>query len=248
MNHSEEDIALVEKYFDSELNDSEVNHFIARMESDQNFKLLVEQEKAIIGAIRHQSLTENLQYLKTLEATMGDTGEIKMNTPVRRWYYIAAAATVGILILGKVFLTSIEQNPERLFEAYFTVYQNSFEPTVRGAAAITKRTQAFQAYDQGDYQNAAVLFRELLQTKEEPGILLLLGNANLILGNVDEAKDNFTRLNKDFDEFDIQSKWYLSLCYLKTGDVERARETLKELGNTEISYANKAKELLDKVE
>lgn len=248
MNHSEEDIALVEKYFDSELNDSEVNHFISRMESDENFKLLVEQEKAIIGAIRHQGLRENLQYLEKLEANLGDGKQVKINTPVKRWYFVAAAAIIGILIVGKVLLTNFTQSPERLFQAYFTVYKNSFEPTVRGTAAPTKRTKAFQAYDQQDYQNAAVLFRELLQTKEEPGILLLLGNANLILGNVEEAKDNFTRLNKNFDEFDIQSKWYLSLCYLKSGDVDHARDILKELGSTEISYANRAKELLDKVD
>jgi hypothetical protein len=31
MNHSEKDIALVEKYFDAELNDSEMNHFNIRL-------------------------------------------------------------------------------------------------------------------------------------------------------------------------------------------------------------------------
>jgi len=248
MNHSEKDIALVEKYFDAELNDSEMNHFTSRMESDQNFKTLVEQEKAIIGAIRHQGLTENLQYLETLEANLGNSSHVRVQAPVKKWYYAAAAVTIGVLIVGKILLNSFSESPDKLFEAYFTPYPNTFEPTVRGNSAITKRTQAFEAYDQGDYENAAILFTELLATNKEPGMLLLLGNANLILGNVEKAKENFIILNKDFDELDIQSKWYLSLCYLKSGDVERARTMLKELGNTEISYANKAKELLDKVD
>ena len=247
MNHSEQDIALVEKYFDAELDEVEVDHLTARIERDENFKSLVEQEKAIIGAIRHQGLAENLQYLQTLEANLGDSTRVTLNTPAKKWYFVAAAATIGILIIGKVLLTSFNETPDQLFQTYFTVYPNTFEPTVRGNTAVTKRTQAFYAYDQGDYQNAAVLFRELLESNKEPGMLLLLGNANLILGNIEEAKANFTTLNKDFDEFDIQSKWYLSLCYLKNGDVERARTMLKELGDTEISYANKAKELLDKV-
>ena len=247
MNHSEKDIALVEKYFDAGLNDTEVEQFTERMESDENFKTLVEQEKAIIGAIRHQGLAENLKYLQALEANLGDHTRVKLNPPVKKWYYVAAAATIGILILGKVLLNSFTETPDKLFEAYFTPYPNTFEPTVRGNTTLTKRTQAFSAYDQGDYQNAAILFSELMESNKEPGMLLLLGNANLILGNVDEAKDNFTTLNKDFDEFDIQSKWYLSLCYLKSGDVERARTMLKELGDTEISYANKARELLEKV-
>lgn len=248
MNHSEKDIALVEKYFDSELNDSEMNHFNLRLESDQNFKSLVEQEKAIIGAIRHQGLTENLHYLEALEDNHSATNRVRIQAPVKKWYYAAAAITIGVLIVGKVLLNSFNETPDKLFEAYFTPYPNMFEPTVRGNTAADKRTQAFQAYDQGDYQNAAVLFTELLSTKKEPGMLLLLGNANLILGNVEKAKANFTVLNKDFDELDIQSKWYLSLCYLKSGEIERARTMLQELGKTEISYANKAKELLDKVD
>jgi tetratricopeptide (TPR) repeat protein len=248
MNHSEKDIALVEKYFDAELNDSEMNHFTTLLESDQNFKTLVEQEKTIIGAIRHQGLTENLQYLKALEANLSDNSSVRLQAPIKRWYYVAAAVTIGVLIVGKVLLNTFNESPDQLFEAYFTPYPNMFEPTVRGNSAVNKRTQAFQSYDQGDYKNAAVLFTELLATNKEPGMLLLLGNANLILGNVEKAKENFTILNKDFDELDIQSKWYLSLCYLKSGDVERARAMLKELGKTEISYANKAKELLDKVD
>ncbi len=248
MNHSEKDIALVEKYFDAELSDSEMNHFTMRLESDQNFKTLVEHEKAIVGAIRHQGLTENLQYLEALEANLGDSKRVQLQAPIKKWYYVAAAVTIGVLIVGKVLLNSFNETPDKLFEAYFTPYPNMFEPTVRGNSAVNKRAQAFQAYDQGDYQNAAILFTELLSTKKEPGMLLLLGNANLILGNVETAKANFTVLNKDFDELDIQSKWYLSLCYLKSGDIERARTMLKELGKTEITYANKAKELLDKVD
>jgi len=248
MNHSETDIALVEKYFDAELSDLEMKHFTSRIESDEKFKTLFEQEKALVGAIRHQGLQDNLQYLKTLEANMQETVHLKPNWGIKKWYYYAAAATVGIIILSKVLITSFTETPDQLFEAYFTPYPNMFEPTVRdNNTVVSKRTEAFQAYEQHDYQKAAILFKDLLKTNKEPGILLLLGNANLILGNLDEAKENFTTLNKDFDELDMQSKWFLSLCYLKSGDIERARTMLKELGETEISYATKAKELLEKV-
>lgn len=247
MNHSETDIALVEKYFDAELSDSEMNHFTMRIESDENFKSLFEQEKALVGAIRHQGLRENLQFLKTVEASLQDSRHLKLNSPIKKWHYYAAAATIGIVILGKVLFSSFNETPDQLFEAYFVPYPNVFEPTVRGNSTLTIRTEAFQAYEQGDYQKAAVHFRDIIKTNKEPGILLLLGNANLILGNLDEAKENFTTLNTDFDELDIQSKWFLSLCYLKSGDVVRARIMLKELGETEISYATKAKELLEKV-
>ena len=76
----------------------------------------------------------------------------------------------------------------------------------------------------------------------------MLGNTNLMLGQVTEAKENFVTLINDFDDMDLQAKWYLSLCYLKSDDRENARKMLRELGQTEISYASKAKELLEKID
>jgi len=241
------DIALVEKYFDEELSNSERENFNLRMQTDQNFKSLVEQEKVLINAIRHHGMQEDLQFLKRLEETLNDKKTVRFNAGPRKWYYVAAAAAIAFVIMATFFYPA-DPTPEQLFQSYFKPYPNLFEPTVRGDVSATGRTEAFQAYEQGDYEKAVPLFKALLNAKKEPGILLLLGNSNLILGNVEEAKRNFITLNSDFDELDIQSKWFLSLCYLKSGDVDSASVILKELGNTEISYAAKAKELLEKVQ
>jgi thioredoxin-like negative regulator of GroEL len=145
-------------------------------------------------------------------------------------------------------MNTLKDSPDELFQAYFAPYPNMFEATTRSNEPVdSKRSEAFQAYEQRDYKKAATLFKDLLKEKNEPGILLLLGNSNMMLGNIKEAEDNFITLNKDYDELDIQAKWFLSLCYLKTGETEKARNILNELGNTEISYATKARELLEKV-
>jgi tetratricopeptide (TPR) repeat protein len=248
MNHSEADIALVEKYFDAELNDAELKNFTMRMESDDNFKSLVEQEKALIAAIRYEGAAANLQYLEELESKLKNETPIRLSSGSSKWYYYAAAAVVGIAVMVTVFTNTFKDHPDQLFQAYFTPYPNMFEPTTRSSESVnSKRADAFQAYEQGDYQKAATLFTDLLKDNREAGMLLLLGNSNLKLGNLEDAKANFISLNEDFDELDMQAKWYLSLCYLKSGETEKARTILKELGDTEISYATKARELLEKV-
>ena len=98
-----------------------------------------------------------------------------------------------------------------------------------------------------DYQKAADGFKALLKEKPEPGVLLLLGNANLMLGNIEEAQNNFLTLIKNFDELDGQAKWYLGLSYLKQGQKEKAKLILQELGDPEITYSKKANELLKEV-
>lgn len=248
MNHSEADITLVEKYFDEELNDAEIKDFNTRVERDENFKALVKQEMALIAAIRYEGVAANLKYLEELESNLQKETPIHISSDSTKWYYYAAAAVVVITVAFAAFMNTMKDSPEELFQAYFAPYPNMFEATTRsGETEDSKRAEAFHAYDQKDYAKAAGLFKELLKEKREPGVMLLLGNSNLMLGNIDEAKENFITLNKEFDELDIQAKWFLSLCYLKSGETDKATAILKELGNTEISYATKARELLDKV-
>jgi tetratricopeptide (TPR) repeat protein len=246
MKPTEHDITLMERYFDSDLSLDEMATFSARLQHDEIFRSLVEREKIIIGAIRSQGLMDNLHYLKSVEEKIQGNSAHHFTTHLKKWYYYAAAAVVTLLIVVKVLLPA-HQSTDALFAEYFKPYPNVFEPTVRGTDMATKRTEAFQAYEKKNYKQAALLFNELLATKKESEILFLLGNTNLMLGQVTEAKGNFVTLINDFDDMDLQAKWYLSLCYLKGGDRENARKILRELGETEISYASKAKELLEKV-
>lgn len=237
----------MERYFDSELSVDEMQTFNSRVQTDSAFKSLIEREKIIIGAIRNQGLLDNLNYLKTIEEKIQGNYSQPAFARVQTWYYYAAAAVVALLIAIKVLLPS-QQSSEELFAEYFTPYPNVFEPTTRGSDLLTKRAEAFQAYEQKNYKQAASLFSDLLREKNESGVLFLLGNSNLMLGEVTEAKENFLTLINDFDDLDLQAKWFLSLSYLKAGDEENARKILKEVGETENSYASKAQELLQQID
>jgi tetratricopeptide (TPR) repeat protein len=153
-----------------------------------------------------------------------------------------------------IFIPFSQQTSADLYADYFAPYPNVFEPSLRGASslggatAVTQRMEAFRAYEEADYEKAASLFASLLKENKEPGILLLLGNSNLAMNRTTEAKENFKDLITNFDDLDIQAKWFLSLCYLKEGQTLQARDLLEELGSTEISYATKANELLKKVD
>ncbi len=246
MKPTEQDITLVEKYFDSELSSDELSRFNARIEHDEDFKALFQREKIIIGAIRNQGLIYNLLYLKSVEEKIQGEQSYPIASGIKGWYYYAAAAVVALLV-AVAFLLPGNDNTEELFATYFTPYPNVVQPLLRGESPVQERAKPFRDYEQKNYQAAAEGFNELLATKEEAGILLLLGNSNLMLGKSEEAQENFITLIRNYDEFDLQAKWFLSLSYLKSGDTENARKILKELGEMEVSYASRAKELLEKV-
>jgi tetratricopeptide (TPR) repeat protein len=244
---NENDITLVERYFDEELSQSEINSFHQRLEKDNNLKTLFIQEKTLLRGIRFAGLQRDLAKLKEIEATVARP-ETERGGKRTTFFYLKVAAAIAILAVVIKLLMPVEEDSEKLFQAYFKPYPNVFEPTLRGTSEMTDRAETFLAYEQGNYQKALAGFNEILMNGHEPGVLLLAGNANLMLGNVQEAKNNFLLLIKNYDELDTQAKWFLSLCCLKEGDIDQAKIMWEELGGTEISYEKKAKELLKKVD
>src|SRR5688572_969509 len=105
MEPTEQDIYLLEKYFDSELSAEEAKHFDTRVAQDDFFKALVQREKIIIGAIRSQGLTDNLQYLKSVEEKIQGNQSHLTQGGITRWYYYAAAIVI-ILVTIKLLLPS----------------------------------------------------------------------------------------------------------------------------------------------
>lgn len=252
MNPNLHDIDLIQRYLDRSLNPDERVNLEARLKNEPAFKSMYLEHQQLIKGIRYAYLQQKLLQLRTLETTLpAVTQEVKKSKQVwMKTYWKQAAAIAATLFMGAMaYVFWIQpETPQELYAKNFTVFPNVFEPIVRsGNEPLTKRTLAFAAYEAADYSTAARLFTELLAEKEEAGMLMLLGNCNLMLGNTTEARSQFIRLINDFDDLDNQAKWYLGLSYLKEGNTKTAQLILQELSNSEYSYASKAKELLKKV-
>jgi tetratricopeptide (TPR) repeat protein len=245
MNHPLPDIELIERYFDNTLTEEETHHLKDRLKKDFEFQKLFDREKLIINTVRFEGAKKDLEFLRGIERSMGEE-----RTPYTRkpWYYYAVAASVALIALALWWRPSTQEKPEALYTAYFQPHPNVFEPTLRSQSEQTLRSQAFQAYDQGNYERASSLFSELTKENNDAGVLLLLGNSNLILGKTDVAKQNFRDLISFSDDLDLEAKWYLSLTYLKTGETAQARNLLNEVSGTENMYARKAREVLEKLD
>ncbi|MEX2233670.1 MAG: hypothetical protein WD824_16010 [Cyclobacteriaceae bacterium] len=238
------DIDLIERYFHNALTTEEAHNLKDRLKKDFEFQKLFNQEKLLVNTIRFQAAKKDLDFLKDIENSLQKN---KTSYIRKHWYYYAAAASVALIALA-LWMPSFNQKPEELYAAYFSPHPNIFEVTLRGETDPTLRTQAFQAYDQANYERAATLFAELLKANNDPGALMLLGNSNLILNRTEQAKQNFIDLIASSDDLDLHAKWYLSLSYLKTGETAQAKNLLNEVSGTENIYTVKAREVLEKME
>jgi tetratricopeptide (TPR) repeat protein len=245
MKNDSHDIELIERYFDNELSEPESQALLNRLKEDQQLNKLFEQEKLLISAIRFKAISNNLQYLKQVEGSVGKG--IKKDSQ-KAWFPYAIAACIILLIVASVSLWPGRQDTGDLYADYFEPFPNVFQPTLRTQNVVNLRTEAFSAYEEGNYLRASELFTKVVQENPDPGVLMLLGNANLMIEKPKLAEQNFNDLIDQYDELDVPAKWFLSLTYLKMRETEKARSVLTEVVRAESPYASKAKALLTHLE
>lgn len=255
MNEYVKDIDMTERFLNGKMAEEEKISFETRLNTDPSLGKLVEDLRLMIEGIKVSAMqttqeekSDRLRFVaEIMDLEKDEQLPVPSNVvpPYRNKYVWLAAA--ALLLFTFSFFFNKTQEPQQLFAANFEPYPNVFEPTVRGGTENKSdaRTLAFSAYDRGDYNLAAKLFSDLLNKKEESGILLLAGNANLATDNLNDAQNDFLTLIKDFDELDAQAKWYLALTYLKKGEIGKARLILLELENPTFTYSEKAENVLN---
>lgn len=246
---SNKDQELIQKYLDREATPQEVAEVEQRLQHEGEFSKLYRELKVLPAGIRYHALNDKLQQLRALEKALPPIEEdAKVRVLQTWWKPLAAAAAILVIAASVLWFTTGNESAADLYARNFEPYPNVFEPTQRGTEGVRdNRATAFALYEQGKYEAAASLFQDLLKVKEEPEILLLLGNCNMVLDRDEVAKNNFLTLISDFDVLDEQAKWFLSLCYLKSGETVKARMIWEELGDPRVTYSEKAKRLLKEI-
>ncbi|MBN1252873.1 MAG: hypothetical protein JXR51_07560 [Bacteroidales bacterium] len=63
-----------------------------------------------------------------------------------------------------------------------------------------------------------------------------------------KAIDEFNYLIINYDNYNIESRWYLALCYLKLEKTEKAKILFKELSLSKNYYQKSALKILKKID
>ncbi len=264
MKDNKDHIDLIERYLDEDLTREELEMFSRKLKEDTEFsQLYYEMDRFVEGIRRSASQTSMEEKLARLEQSL----PVKKNqsegsgTQVRRlWrgvrdYKYAIAASISVLIAAAIIFFnpfySGKMGPVQLADMYFEPFENAGGGIKRSADEEKELLQeALLAYDQGNYVSAIGLFNEIPVTDENRlEVLMYAGNAYLATGQTAQAKEMFTNIIEDNMGLVIQAKWYLSLCYLKEGDVVNARPLLEEIESTgKYNKSDDAAEILDKLE
>lgn len=159
---------------------------------------------------------------------------------------LAAAALVAILLIIKSLVPSSE--PNSLFQEYYKPL-NAFTSTTRGSEKqIDNFSDAVEKYNQGEYQQASVMFSELISIDQNTiKYKFFSGITQLQLGNYQLAIDQLNQVLSSNDEFTKDAQWYLGLAYLKIGETDKAALQFKKLSEAKGYYQKYAQDLLERL-
>lgn len=157
------------------------------------------------------------------------------------------------LYLLPFLLLSCDRPVEReaLCKQHFTPYPDMISGQVRDARN-SPYLDAMAHYAEGDYEAAAIMLQHFIEERREApkSALIYLASCHLAIGNPFEAELALDKLENSTERgFADQCEWYTTLCWLCSGQWERARSGAEAIaGEPQHTYKHKAALLAEELE
>jgi hypothetical protein len=254
------DIQRIEKFLEGNMSEQERKEFENELNLNQSLKtmmtdmqLLVEGIKMSAAQTTKEEKSDRLKFFAEINdiekrSFQFSAPAAKVVTMYKSPWVLSAAASV-ILLVSLTFYLMREQTPvnEQLYAAYFQPFDSPGSGLTRGTNEVNLKTEAYEAYDIGNYKVAAQAFEQITREKDDAIAELCLGNSYLALNNLPKAERIFTEMLSKHSELITQAKWYLALTYLKENKLERAKAILWEISKSS-TYGEKSQELLKELD
>lgn len=251
MNELEKDIALLESYLEGNLGNQEKHRVEARIAEEEEFAKLSNQLKVLVEGIGYAGRNKILQQLQEIETGLPEIDLNEADTPAKvvslkqRNHWWAAAASIAVLVVSGLFIFNQRLTPAEVFENYIEAYPNIDRPTTRGEIIeMDIEYRAYAAYDQYNYVLAIEFFNQMPETDMDSINYLYLGISYLMNNQSAEAINSLDLAQKNAGNLRNQVNWYLGMAYLKSGDLEKAKEVFTILKNSDYAKSGKAGKIL----
>lgn len=242
-----DNLELIDAYLRGELTESEMAEFDNRLKSNPDFQVEFQEMKLIRDSVREEVKFQVLQSLKNQEDSIQKRQITKTHTTMKKYISIAACLVLIVSLTYFGFSNNATLvNGTQVFDDYYQPYTNLATGTVRGADTdlVDLKSNAYYAYDLGNYAEAAEGLTKLLETEKSAANYFYLGIANIEIGELASAIHNLNTVFTSYEEYTEQAQWYLALTLLKQNEQDQALSNLIDLSINGESYKEKSLEIL----
>ena len=162
-------------------------------------------------------------------------------------FVTAIAATVTIIIAVGILPSNINQ--DQLFDRYYEPIEAS-DYSQRGELNEMYRDIAdgINSYRDGNYRQSIDQFDKLASDRSiRAEVHFFTGLSYMGLEEYQPAQNNLELIADGHSRYQAETLWYLSLCYLKTGEFEKATALLGQLEAYDGMYKKDTQTLLKKL-
>lgn len=196
-----------------------------------------------------EKLADTALSKKSFQEADGSEKETGKSEHKRKYIgYISLAAAV-ILVLFVIRLLVPFTDKDRLYQSYYEPLQaSSYIQRNTGPLPLSGFEDGIRSYMNGDYPNSIKILSGVENARDSnPAIRLFLGLSYMGLEQYETAGVVLEDLINSSSQYVPEGLWYLGLCYLKTGDIERSREMLSRLEAFDGFYKKDSQALLRKL-
>lgn len=242
----------IEDFIDGILEGEEYNEFVSELKDNTDLMAEVNLRRQINDAIGEKDVFELRDKLKSVKE-VSEVKKVKMLVPEAKpelYRYIRSSVAVIILLLGiGGVLSNSFRSGNNIYEGFYNSPSWSAERSV--SDELTDWQNANYAYMNQDWQLVVNYMDEINApvNSSKYAVAMFYKAASLQnLNKFNEAVSEYSKVIRQGDNMFIEeAEWYKSLCYIKLGQKEEAKQELLAVIDRKGIYENDAKAVLRKL-
>lgn len=168
---------------------------------------------------------------------------------IKNWI-ISIAIAVGIVLAGYFLFNMLSiSTGEKLYKKHYETYPNQVPSSVFREDEFGLKSDAFQAYNEGNYKRAAELLEQVQTQPDSDFALLYLGICQLELGRPEKAIPvlGLIPANSKTASKEVAS-WFEAMGYFKLNMLEKGKKSLQITAAKPNPFQTQAKTILESLE
>lgn len=237
----------IENYLNGSAGKAEETWLLGEMHDNPDLAREVELRRRTNQIMADRSIIQLRDKLNAIEIKRRSTGTLR-RTAVKVSKYAATIAVIA-LISAALYFPLRQSSSTQLYNKYYTQYVSP--GSVRSVSALnnTLMINALESYQAHEYEKAIVYLEQVLSTEQNNmESVFMHGMANMEIKNYPAASGSFTKVLQQNDNLYLEdAAWYLGLCYMMTGETDKAVRQFDLIAASRSRYSKEARKLAKKL-
>jgi tetratricopeptide (TPR) repeat protein len=163
--------------------------------------------------------------------------------------YAAAVALIALISSAIYLELKPGTSPEQLYASSYTRYESPGAVRSASGEGNALMENAIASYSAKEYEKAIIFLEQIINSdRNDMESVFMHGMANMEVKNYPVASGSFSRVIEHNDNLYLEdAEWYLGLCYMMTGNREKALSQFRSIAASESRYKRQAARLSRKL-